>query len=153
MKLYRLADKKYINDTEGIGAKMFGGRWNEINSPCLYTSEHLSLALLEKFVHSQFKEQMNNLAILEIEIVDADCIFHVDETRLQKDWNADITYTQWIGEQLLNDITVVAFSVPSVIVPSERNYILNPRAKDFKQVKFSAIKDFESDYRLLHSLM
>lgn len=153
MKLYRLADKKYISDVEGVGAKMFGGRWNNINYPCLYASEHLSLALLEKFVHSQFKEQMNNLAVLEIEIMDADSIFNVDETRLQKDWNTNISYTQWIGEQLLNDFTVVAFSVPSVIVPSERNYILNPRAKEFKRVRFRDIKDFKSDYRLLHSLM
>ncbi|WP_113635369.1 RES family NAD+ phosphorylase [Nubsella zeaxanthinifaciens] len=152
MILYRLANKDYIEDREGIGAKLFGGRWNEINYPCLYASATLSLALLEKFVHAQFKEHMRNLAVLEIEIVDKNDIFHVDESRLQKDWTSDTQYTQWIGKQLLEDITVVAFSVPSVIVPSERNYVINTQAVAFNAVKFKKISDFFTDNRLMNSL-
>jgi RES domain-containing protein len=152
MILYRLADKAYIEDREGVGAKLFGGRWNEVNYPCLYASATLSLALLEKFVHAQFKENMRNLAVLEIEIVDKQDIFNVDETRLQKDWISDVNYTQWIGKQLLEDVTVVAFSVPSVIVPSERNYVINTQSVDFHQVKFKRITDFFTDNRLMNSL-
>lgn len=153
MILYRLAHHQYIDDKEGIGARLFGGRWNEVNCPCLYFSTSLSLALLEKFVHAQLKEDMRNLAVLEIEIQHTDNIFHVDESRLQKDWMHDVTYTQWIGKQLLEDLTVLAFSVPSVVVPAERNYVLNTQAMDFKQVKFKKVSDFTADYRLLNSLL
>jgi RES domain-containing protein len=152
MILYRLADRAYIEDREGVGAKLFGGRWNEINYPCLYASATLSLALLEKFVHAKFKENMRNLAVLEIEIADKQDIFNVDETRLQKDWISDVNYTQWIGKQLLEDVTVVAFSVPSVIVPSERNYVINTQSSDFHKVKFRRIADFFTDNRLMNSL-
>lgn len=152
MILYRIADKAYIEDREGVGAKLFGGRWNEINYPCLYASATLSLALLEKFVHAKFKENMRNLAVLEIEITDKQDIFHVDETRLQKDWISDVNYTQWIGKQLLEDVAVVAFSVPSVIVPSERNYVINTQASDIHKVKFKRVTDFFTDNRLMNSL-
>lgn len=152
MILHRLVSKDYIEDREGIGAKLFGGRWNEVNYPCLYASATLSLALLEKFVHAQFKEHMRNLAVLEIEILNADDIFHVDETRLQKEWISDVNYTQWIGKQLLEDSSVVAFSVPSVIVTSERNYVINTQADSFREVKFKKVSDFFTDNRLMNSL-
>lgn len=153
MIVYRLADKKYIDDREGLGAKLFGGRWNSVNHPCLYASQYMSLALLEKFVHAKFKENMANIAVLEIELLDEESIFKVDETKLQKDWANNIPYTQWIGEQIFDDLSVVAFSVPSVLIPSERNYIINPRSTGFKNVKFNKITDFSTDYRLLNALI
>lgn len=154
MIVYRIADKNYIDDREGTGAKLFGGRWNEINDPCIYTSENVSLAFLEKFVHARFKENMENIGILTIEIPDkTDAILHVNTEQLQLDWKNNVAYTQWIGKQLLEDNDIVAFSVPSVIIPSERNYIINPRSKYFKQVKYKTISDFTSDYRLLATLL
>ena len=53
MIVYRLAAKQYIDDRTGTGAKLFGGRWNPVGLACIYASEYISLALLEKFVHAE----------------------------------------------------------------------------------------------------
>jgi RES domain-containing protein len=154
MIVYRLAAKQYIDDLAGTGAKLFGGRWNPVGKACIYTSAHISLALLEKFVHANHQENMQRIALLRLELPDnSDLIFHADEKLLKESWPDDVSYSQWIGEQVLSDASVIGFSVPSAIVPTERNYILNPLAKDFNRVKAMAITDFTADFRLLSKLL
>lgn len=154
MKVYRLASASYINDREGIGAKLFGGRWNPEKIPCIYTSQHISLALLEKYVHAQGMEQMQGLALLELEIPTAKgTFFEIDSQQLKPNWMMDVDYTQWLGLQLLNDSNVAAFSVPSALIPEERNVVLNPRADTFQSIIFHRVTDFTTDYRLLAKLM
>ena len=137
MIVYRLAAKQYIGDLNGTGAKLFGGRWNPIGKACIYTSEHISLALLEKFVHASHKENMERIALMRIQIPDdSSLVFHTNQKLLKKQWLDDISYSQWIGEQILEDPSVLAFSVPSAIVPSERNIILNPFANSFNAIDF-----------------
>jgi RES domain-containing protein len=154
MIVYRLAAKEYINDFTGTGAKLFGGRWNPIGHGCIYASEHISLALLEKFVHANHKENMERIALLRIEIPDnPNLVFNTDAKLLKKSWADDIAYSQWLGEQILGDLSIVAFTVPSAIIPSERNVILNPAAAEFKQVKFLPPVDFTTDFRILSKLL
>ena len=151
MIVYRIADKKYIDDRDGIGARLFGGRWNEVNVPCLYTSEHISLAFLEKFIHAKGAEQMSNLALLRIEILD-DLVFEVDVTKLKRDWANDIEYSQWLGQQLLADESVLAFKVPSAIIEQEFNVVINVNAAKVDSIVFHEIVDFTTEYRLLNLL-
>lgn len=153
MIVYRLANKDYIDDRDGVGAKLFGGRWNAINTPCIYTSEHISLALLEKFIHAKVAENMQNIALLKIELPDDESLFHVDSKKLKQSWTSDFDYTQWLGEQLLEDQSILAFSVPSAIIPEERNVIINPLSKRFQESRFKEICNFTTDYRLLGKLI
>ena len=154
MIVYRLAAKEFIDDKAGTGARLFGGRWNPQGMGCIYTSEHISLALLEKFVHAQSKENMERIALLTIEVPeDRGLIFHTEEKLLKKDWENDISYSQWIGEQILRDLSVIAFTVPSAIIPTERNIILNPMAAKFELVRFLPAVNFSTDFRLLSKLL
>jgi RES domain-containing protein len=154
MIVYRLAAKEYIDDTTGTGAKLFGGRWNPAGRPCIYASTHVSLALLEKFVHAGHRENMERIALLRIEIPeDRVMVFHTDGQLLKKTWADDIAYSQWIGEQILHDSTIAAFTVPSAIVPTERNVIINPLAKEFASIRFLSVTDFLTDFRLLSKLV
>jgi RES domain-containing protein len=154
MMLYRLAAQEYIEDQTGAGAKLFGGRWNPEGLACLYTSEHVSLAFLEKYVHAKAKENMSRVALLKVEIPENDhLIFHVDANELKAEWYEDVEYSQWLGAQVLRDLSIVAFSVPSVLIPTERNYIVNPLAIDFNQVKFHPATPFSTDLRLLNRLL
>lgn len=154
MMVYRLAAKAYIDDFTGTGAKLFGGRWNPVGYPCIYTSEHLSLALLEKYVHANHKENMKRIALLRIHVPDdKNLIFSTDEKLLKKGWEDDIGYSQWLGEQILSDLSVAAFTVPSAIIPSERNVILNPASRLFGKIEFLPAVDFATDLRLLDKLL
>ena len=154
MIAYRIAAKAYIDDLSGAGAKLFGGRWNPVGCSCIYASQNLSLALLEKYVHAEFRESMDRLALLQIIIPDDDnLVFHVDDQQLKKNWMKDISYSQWIGEQILSDPEIIAFTAPSAIVPSERNVILNPSAKRFGNIQFLPPRDFPADLRLLSKLL
>jgi RES domain-containing protein len=154
MMVYRLASKAYIDDFTGTGAKLFGGRWNPVGYPCIYTSEHLSLALLEKYVHANHKENMKRIAVLRIHVPDDNnLVFSTDEKLLKNGWEDDIGYSQWLGEQILSDLSVAAFSVPSAIIPSERNIILNPQSHQFGKIEFLPAVDFVTDLRLLNKLL
>lgn len=42
-------------------------------------------------------------------------------------------------------------AVPSVIIPQETNYLLNPQHPDFKKIKIGKPEDFGFDPRLLKS--
>lgn len=154
MIAYRIADQQFIDDYSGTGAKLFGGRWNYINVPCLYCSEHISLALLERFVHARATENLINLALLEIELPDDnELVVKVDNTKLKSNWLDDIDYTQWLGKQILDDSSIMAFTVPSAIIPEERNIILNTSSPHFKKIKFMKKQNFLTDYRLLNYML
>ena len=154
MSAYRLDAKAYADDFSGTGAKLFGGRWNPVGYPCLYASLNLSLALLEKYVHAEFRENMERLVVLRINIPDdEDLVFHIDDQLMKKQWAADISYSQWIGEQILCDPEIIAFTAPSAIVPLERNVVLNPLATQFNLIEFQPPIDFPTDLRLLAKLL
>jgi len=149
MMLYRLANKAYINDTTGIGAQRFPGRWNPKGTPCLYTSVHLSLSLLEKFVHARATEDMQDLHLLTVDIKSEPLLYRTDLTKLKTDWIRDISYTQWLGHQILEDPSILGFVVPSAIVPTERNVILNPLSVHFGQLSIPPAQPYAIDDRLL----
>jgi len=93
------------------------------------------------------------LTLLQMEIPDDETrVYHTDAAQLASDWANNVDYSQWMGEQLLQESAIVAFSVPSVIVPSERTVILNPQATHFGDGLFFEPRPFEMDVRLLDRL-
>ncbi len=148
MMLYRLASAKYVDDLAGIGAKLFGGRWNHVGSSCLYASSSISLALLEKFVHANDWAHVSNISLCTILLENSMPVYHIDIERLSPTWVNDIDYTQWLGRQILDDNYYAAMVVPSAIVPQEKNWILNPGYKHYTKIKIHSKLPFEIDKRL-----
>lgn len=154
MKAFRLASTQFIDDYSGTGARLFGGRWNSKGMACIYTSQQISLALLEKFVHAQAKEDMRNVSLLQVLLPDdSSKIYDLDIEQMKKGWQHDTSYTQWLGDQILSDPEIVAFSAPSAIIPSERNIIINPQSAFIQEVSFLPSQPFETDGRLLLKLL
>jgi RES domain-containing protein len=58
MILYRFAHRKFAKDLSGTGARLKGGRWNPPGIPVIYTSENISLALLEILANAQTIEDL-----------------------------------------------------------------------------------------------
>jgi RES domain-containing protein len=53
-----------------------------------------------------------------------------------------------IGERWLHTAASPVLSVPSVVIPSERNFIINPAHPDFARLTIHAAEPFSFDPRM-----
>lgn len=147
MLVYRVSKTQYANDLNGTGAKLFGGRWNHIETSCIYTSESRSLAVLEFSVNINidYIPRALNICIFEI---DEDFIKEIKMKKLPGDWqDMPAPYsTKDFGTKLLQK-GVPIIKIPSIVIHDEFNYILNP-AIDKKHFKLVEVKDFVYDLRI-----
>lgn len=147
MLVYRVSKTQYAHDLNGTGAKLFGGRWNHIDTPCIYTSASRSLAVLEYSVNINVDFIPRALSICVFEI-DESSIKEIKSKKLPGDWQEiPAPYsTKDFGTKLLKK-GIPIIKIPSIVIKEEFNYILNPMGinKDFKLVE---VKDFVYDLRV-----
>lgn len=148
MTVYRFSHEKYADDLSGTGAALKGGRWNMVGLNALYTSERISLGLLEVLVNANTIEELRSIYLMEISIPDSETIVEVAANKLKKNWMKDVGYSQWIGSDLLVENKYLIIKVPSVIIQNEWNYILNTKHTSFSKIKLKTSKIFDFDERL-----
>lgn len=147
MIIFRLTTGKYANDISGTGAKIYGGRWNPVGLSGLYTSQYISLAILEILVRATKTTSPESYTLTSLEIPDRG-VYQIQLKKLKNNWKTDLKYTQGIGEDFLNANQSLCLQVPSAIVTQESNFLLNPLHPDFKKVKIIASELLEMDKRL-----
>jgi len=59
----------------------------------------------------------------------------------------DHEYSRFIGDSFLESKEQLLLKVPSVLVPEEHNYVINPLHADFKKIKVSKTLPFQPDKR------
>jgi RES domain-containing protein len=148
MIVYRIAKARYKNDISGIGAKLYGSRWNAIGVPMLYAAESISLAVLETLVHLQEPEIPTEYWLLKIQVPDQE-ITVIELSRLKKKWQEDESYTQFIGSEFIKNNQSSILKVPSAVIPEEFNYLVNPLHKNFNKTQILQTAAFNFDTRLL----
>ena len=147
MIVYRFTPVQYSNDISGKGSRIYGGRWNSIGLPVVYTSTTISLSLLEILVYSASYDQLQNNILVRIEVPDiAGSV--ISGNALPAKWLNELDYTRYIGDEFLIQKKSLLLRVPSAIIPEEYNILINPLHPDFKKVKISSAKKFEFDGRL-----
>ncbi len=142
--------KRAATATTGEGARITGGRWTSPGYPVVYCAEHLSLAILEVLVHAPDPRQ-RLVARVRLRIrVDSALVEHVTDRRLPPDFSPRTPYaaTRAIGDEWLQRAGSPALSVPSAIVPTERNYLLNPMHPQFGRLAWDAYEQITLDDRL-----
>lgn len=147
MLVYRISKTQYARDLEGTGAKLYGGRWNHIDTPCIYTSQSIALAVLEYSVNVNIDFIPRALSVATFEIDDKK-IKELKIKNLPGDWK-DVPApfsTKDLGTKLLKG-GVPILKVPSTVVPFEFNYIINPFF-DTKHFKLKKLQDFVYDLRI-----
>ena len=150
MIIYRISHPLFSKDLMGTGAKLHGGRWNSEGVPMLYTAEHISLSILEMLVHSNFSDYEIALHLVYIQAPDASAVQSIQLNKLKKSWPTDLSYTRFIGDEFIRSKQALLLKVPSVIVPEEHNFIINPTHPDFKKITLLQTQSFKPDKRLLH---
>jgi RES domain-containing protein len=151
MQLFRIAKTPYIKDLIGIGARIYGGRWNEKGVAALYTSESRSLASLEYLVHtSSISTTPLDLSMACIEIPDQIAVQQVTKRQLPPDWRNYPAHPGLaaIGSKWVASNQYLLLRVPSVIVENEFNILINPIHPDIKTVRIKSVKPFALDERL-----
>lgn len=148
MIVYRISNAEYSDDISGTGAKLMGARWNSKGIPVLYTSAHISLAILEMLVNTNFKDYAIALDLLYINIPDQIAVTSVNLSSLKTNWKDDFDYTRYIGDEIFNQKESLLIKVPSAVIHEEYNYLANPLHTDFKKIKIIKTKSFWPDERL-----
>ncbi len=147
MLVYHLGITKFVKQLTGEGAKLHGGRWNTIGISCLYACESKALCALEFAANVLFDEMPEDLSFTTYEIPD-DCRITFLQKNLPDDWREvppSVNIQEWGSKQLKSQL---AIKVPSVIIPSEFNFVINPFHLDFKKVRIKEVELFSFDSRI-----
>ena len=131
----------------GEGARLYGGRWNSAGVSVVYTSGTKALAALESLVH------LNPPVIFKYVALPVE----FDESLVEKmntlpaDWSGEPPppSTRNIGDAWVKETRSAVLELPSVVIPSEANYLLNPAHPDFKRIAIGRPEPFSFDPRLL----
>lgn len=154
MRVYRIYRKQRREAAfTGEGARIAGARWNFPGTPMVYTSSTISLCLLEFFVH--FDPEAGDMTELNLEYRWADIPetwprLEIQETDLPSNWK-EIPWpqsTQELGTKWMIQAKHVVVSVPSVVVPMERNFLLNPAHPVFSKIHLGQPSALDIDRRL-----
>lgn len=151
MELYRISQEKYANDLSGNGARLFGGRWNSEGKFALYTSSSRSLALLETLAHTPAKLlQVKTYFLITLNLPDTAVVQEVNIKKFPTGWDGTEirAITQKTGDDFLSTVKNLAMAVPSVLMPEELNFVLNPQHSDFKKVKIIHQRRIHFDKRV-----
>ena len=153
MFVFRISKNSYINDLSGIGAGLYGGRWNPKGVNMVYTSSSIALASLEYLVHNYHLLSTADICLAKIEVGSPSPILEYQANELPENWNLQLgsqDATQQIGRDfILNGIDYV-MKVPSAVVPGEFNLLLNPYHSRHVQTKIKEkIDPFVFDKRIL----
>ena len=149
MIVYRVGKTKFSNDLSGEGARLHGGRWNHILTPCIYTSESRALAVLEYTVNVNIDDIPRSLSITTFEIPDAD-IQELTIAELPGNWTESPapSSTKDFGTNLLTLMTSPILKIPSAVIKQEFNFILNPKHVASIAFKILDVEDFVYDVRI-----
>ena len=151
---WRIAKTRYAAAAfDGEGARLYGGRWSSAGIRVAYASQSIALATLEvlagfgklsllpsySLVSAQFDER--DVEVLPLASLPADWRTYPAPPELQR-----------IGDRWIAEKRSLVLQVPSAIIETEANYLLNPEHASFASVKISAAAPFELDTRLIAAL-
>lgn len=151
MIAWRLTTQRAIEKAfSGQGARRAGGRWNGKGIPLVYAADSLSLAALEVLVHFDVDIAPLRYHAFRVEIPD-DAV-HVLSTRsLPRNWRAipPAQQTMKLGSEWADGMRSLALAVPSVIIPTQQNILINPRHPRFGEIRIASPRGFSFDRRLI----
>lgn len=143
---------------DGVGASLYPGRWNSKGTSVVYTAGSQSLATLEILVHLEDSALLNSFSIFSIECDERYVLplddylqyssepdFILSKSRLKKPPSFQ---TRTVGDNWVKSNDSLLVAVPSAVIPSETNYLINPYHPDLEKLKIGEPQPFPFDERL-----
>lgn len=130
----------------GLGAQRRGGRWNRIGTRAAYASSSRALAALEYLANVDPDELPDDLVFVGVSVKPS----AVEHGNPPVGWDKlDSPVAIDYGESWLRSFAALVLAVPSVIIRSERNFVLNPAHPDAAKLSVDAcVEPFIFDARL-----
>lgn len=151
VRAWRIIKTRYSADAfSGEGARLYGGRWNSSGIAMVYTAGSKSLATLELLVHLHTTSVLPSFSICPVDFDDS-LVELIVPTTLPRDWRESPPpiSLRAVGDDWISRSSSVVLRVPSAVIESEYNYLINPAHKDFKKLVIGGMEVFELDPRLI----
>ena len=151
IQVWRTTRRAYAEAAfSGEGARLYGGRWGQRGVPLAYASATLSLSVLEVLTQVVSYEDLADYVAIPAAFDEA-LAQELEAEDLPADWRAHPApeSTKALGTAWARSNRSLVLRIPSVVLPSEANYLINPRHPAFGQVELGAPQDLDIDPRLL----
>ena len=147
---WRITSEKHVGTAfSGEGAEEYGGRFNSVGIPIVYTSESVSLATLELLAKAGGRQRLSGRVVLPVTFEESQGIA-LDGEDLPEGWD-DRPYgpaSQQVGDKWIQSEESLVLRVPSVVVPEEHNYLINPEHPEFEELEIGEPRPLDVDPRL-----
>ena len=151
IEAWRLVKKNRASEAfSGEGARRYGGRWNRRGKSAVYVADSLSLAALELFVHLGASHHEMEFAVFRVRIPERPAIMKITTGDLPSNWREQPApeTSKDLGSAWLAEAKALALQTPSVIVPRQFNFLLNPAHPSYERIQFERMEDFSFDPRM-----
>ncbi|MEO6486410.1 MAG: RES family NAD+ phosphorylase [Thermoanaerobaculia bacterium] len=134
----------------GEGANRYPGRWNARGNRVIYTAQSAALAALEMLVHLDSEASMRPYVLFACTFA-SDLVERVERKRLPARWKSypPPGALNQLGSEWLASARTAVLQVPSAVIETEWNYLLNPEHPDFPKITIADPIPFSLDLRLL----
>ncbi len=147
---WRICAPRYADTAfSGEGSRIYGGRWNSKGRTVVYSSESISLAVLEQLVHVEDPTVLDAFVVVSASLDEA-TIEVLSPSSLPDGWRAypaPLSLKE-LGDAWLSEGRSLALRVPSVTVRGQHNYLINPAHPDFASIEVSEPEPLDLDPRI-----
>jgi RES domain-containing protein len=150
IRVYRIVREPYSKTPlDGEGSYRFGGRWSSPGTRIAYTAEHLSLAMIEYFVQIEASDPPKDLVVVAADIPDNVSRVVLTPRKLPANWRQVPAPPGLavIGDSFATDRESAILVLPSALVPSESNWLINPLHPEFAEIQVHPAEPFHYDAR------
>lgn len=151
LSAWRLVRAARADDAfSGEGARLFGGRWNPPGLRATYLSGARSLAALEVLVHQSDRIPVGLFYFFEVRFPEA-LVSTITANELGAQWRSypPRAPTVALGREWILQKRSAVLRVPSVLIPEECNYLLDPEHPQSGEIEIGHKAPFVFDTRLL----
>jgi RES domain-containing protein len=137
----------------GEGGLKYAARWHSAGRRIVYLAESPAGALIEVLVHLELEEDElpRSYMLLRVGVPD-DLAIEELSIPAGDGWKSNHDLTRQLGDEWLLRRETALARVPSAILPSTSNYLLNPLHADAKRLRIMESRPAEFDPRLLKHL-
>jgi RES domain-containing protein len=151
IEAYRICQRRLAKTAfSGEGARLYGGRWNNPGTRLIYLAGSVALAQLEVLVHLESDEILHEkYVVIPVKIRPRD-ISILPPEQLPRNWRAmrAPVSTRKLGDDWTRSNDSLVLRVPSVVVPQEWNYLINPAHPNFSKLETGKPQALTFDSRL-----